>query len=312
MLEFNLVNLKNKQKQKMPDLQRDHERRIELQKKLNPIDYLVKISHSPEYIEEVQRIRQSDEFHDLTNQEKGTLAITNTADRLSKTLESSGGHMPIEGQLLALISHIPPYLMAQIKLDRMRNKGHSVRRSEKMPYLQEVMQTNRTLKELIDNNPLLTYPQVLNFTSFVSAKLSGPEYTEYFTQSMEAMLSGMRHEIAVEQMLGTLDPEVDYRETTPEEDLAGADFIIQMATADGKPYEFGIDVKSTPFEEERSREKARSHGYPSDHIIWSGINREDFNNGFRISRVLAEERGLALYDKLLAAGADQYRRAEAS
>lgn len=296
----------------MSDPQRDHERRVELQKKLNPIDYLVQISHSPEYVEEVQRIRQSDEYSELTNQEKGTLAITNTASQLSKALETSGGHMPIEGQLLAVISHIPPYLMAQIKLDRMRNKGHSVRRSEKMPYLQEVTQTNRALKELIDNNPLLTYPQVLNFTSFVSAKLSGPEHTEYFTQSMEAMLSGMRHEIAVEQMLGTLYPEVDYREATPEEDLDGADFIIQMATASGTPYEFGIDVKSSPFEETRGREKAHSYGYPSDHIIWSGINREDFNNGFRISRALAEERGLELYDKLLAAGAVEYRRAEAS
>lgn len=247
---------------------------IELQEKLNPNDYFNNVVSNPAFPEALNQVYATSTTEE--EREAGRrLAFAYTAESIAKTHETQGGYKSFEGHIYTIISKLPSYLDSKLSLDRLSAQGAT--RRERLPYLEQVSKFNHVTKELIDNNTALTYSQLLLFMRQMNGKMGNGDKDEYFKQEMKQTLNGMRHELGFEQILGSI-PNVVYDETTVEQDLKGEDYRISINNSPFMP----IDLKSNPNRAHAAQEKAIRDGRNPHLIIWTGIDNQDFGNGFRL------------------------------
>lgn len=258
---------------------------------LNPFEFTKAIATSPEYREARTRGKEK------------ALAIHLASRALAHAVnrpETSISHG--ERDVFNVISKIDSFADAQWTLDEYRDTAHG---REMLPYKRQVTEFNHAVKELVNNNPKLGFDQVVRFTTqmYIGAhqdefaqmtRQEQKEYTEWFGSITSQSLSGMRHELGFEQILGYLErthKALDYKEGDTESDRLGADYLV---TLDGKYY-FPVDVKASLRSVEASQRKSRN---PS-HIVWSHLYNDDFGNNFRVSDETVVERANDVYHDLI-------------
>lgn len=238
------------------------------------------------------------------------LAVRMGAIASRETNLSEHGNETRESAVYNLLSHLDSYADAQYDLDVLRSdeaEGVRIPYEEKEPHLQEVVAFNHAAKELVNLDPRITFNELHNFIMFMytrqhSHELDGldedgrTEYLQWLSQAMSATLEGMRHELAYEQIVGALQAQgedIEYEETTPEQELKGVDYWI---TYEGKRIK--VDVKKNPL------------SIKKPHHVVSHVRFEDFNGGFRISNETAQTRApAALRDIQRIAGTTHTRAA---
>jgi phosphoribosylpyrophosphate synthetase len=249
----------------------------------------------------VHKIRTSETFARAQNhpearkltQEGRTRASIRMAANVLKEAKPSGrltmdGHaMNITGQLTTLNESIHT-------LKDLEDNGASHR--EKITALTHIAKFNHAVKEMIDENSSLTFSEVFTFIMTMNQAINGrqtKEDTEAFSTEIRGRLVGMRHEIAVEQMLGYMH-DVEYEDATIEDDLNGADIFVSL---NGLPM-LPLDIKASWNTAQIKKTNARLHGADANHIIWSHIDDEDFNGTFRIPADIAATKSVALHDDI--------------
>ena len=197
--------------------------------------------------------------------------------------KEEGSYFTLEEHALNLTAHLTTIESHLEQLDRLR--GRRATRREKLPYLEKVTAFNHALKEMIDSNPRLGFNEVVSFLRNMNQQIHGRHNDRHFEHEIRGVLEGMRHEIAAEQIIGQLE-NVDVDHVSIEEDLDGGDLMVSVDNSPWTP----IDIKASYLTAERAKQKARDTGHDDSGIIWSQLNDEDFNGGFRISYDKAAEK----------------------
>lgn len=215
---------------------------------------------------------------------------------------SERGYVSPEGCVYRLISTIDSFVSAQQELDRLKEVGSE--RRQKLPHLRNVIAFNHAAKELIDSQPDIQFNELVSFTTkmYQGMHRDDPELhddaryhqrTVYVRDSIKEVLHGMRNELAVEQIIWAAnDPELEYDDTTVEDELRGVDLFINY-----HGQRFGIDVKAS----QAATHMAKLKSHHPERIVWSQVDWDDFEGGFRISDELALQKAPALVAEFRAA-----------
>lgn len=245
-----------------------------------------KIGSSEAYVRE----RNNADNEHLSDSVRKRRSIKLAATALSERKPS--GYLTAEGHAMNLTAHIAEYSSSLNELRKLEDE-HAPRK-EKLPALRNIAGFNHALREMVDSNPSLRVSDVKNFILTMNHSINGPESGgPMFEDKVRNTITGMRHEIAVEQMTGFM-PGVETLEATVEEDLQGVDLKVSI---NGSPYA-AIDVKASHATAEHARQKARARGFDDSHIVWSHANEEDFNGSFRLPLEVAKHNAQALYEDL--------------
>ena len=185
-----------------------------------------------------------------------------------------------EDRNLKLIQIMPYWLDAQLKLD-----GHKSckSRKEKKECKETVTIFNKIIRTMINEEQCSSMKETMDSINEVMLKLNytRPEIN-YARQSFNAVIQGMRHEIAAESALNWT-PGVELAEmTSTEDDLNGGDIHIIYVDNQGERFEFNIDIKATKISADKANERNHRPGY---YAIWSGFDDYDF-----CGRVLPENK----------------------
>ena len=185
-----------------------------------------------------------------------------------------------EDRNLKLIQIMPYWLDAQLKLD-----GHKSckSRKEKKECKETVTIFNKIIRTMINEEQCSSMKETMDSINEVMLKLNytRPEIN-YARQSFNAVIQGMRHEIAAESALNWT-PGVELAEMTNiEDDLNGGDIHVYYVDDQGERFEFNIDIKATKISAYKAKERNRRPGY---YVVCSGFDDDDF-----CGRVLPEDR----------------------
>lgn len=249
---------------------------------LNAADTLRTIGHSSYYNQE--RAALGDEAKTL---EGRRLAIGKAAAHLCSDMahERKSTHMNLEQHSLNVVGKLMESVDDIIMLQDIES-GEEAQRNP-LPHKRKVIEFDRALKEMVDDNPSVGFNETLRFLGQSIISTSGEDTYRKVADDLRAILVGMRHEIAAEQMFEYLD--MEYRQTSIEEDLRGKDIVLMY---EGKDW-VGVDIKGSARGAEAGREKARSKGRNDNIIVWSHCHDEDFGNTFRLDNELIYEQSSA-------------------
>ena len=184
-----------------------------------------------------------------------------------------------EDRNLKLIQIMPYWLDAQLKLD-----GHKSckSRKEKKECKETVTIFNKIIRTMINEEQCSSMKETMDSINEVMLKLNytRPEIN-YARQSFNAVIQGMRHEIAAESALNWTSGVELAQMTNIEDDLNGGDIHVDYVDDQGERFEFNIDIKATKISADKANERNHRPGY---YAIWSGF--DDYFCG----RVLPEDR----------------------
>ena len=185
-----------------------------------------------------------------------------------------------EDRNLKLIQIMPYWLDAQLKLD-----GHKSckSRKEKKECKETVTIFNKIIRTMINEEQCSSMKETMDSINEVMLKLNytRPEIN-YARQSFNAVIQGMRHEIAAESALNWTSGVELAQMTNIEDDLNGGDIHVDYVDDQGERFEFNIDIKATKISADKANERNHRPGY---YAIWSGFDDYDF-----CGRVLPENR----------------------
>lgn len=185
-----------------------------------------------------------------------------------------------EDRNLKLIQIMPYWLDAQLKLD-----GHKSckSRKEKKECKETVTIFNKIIRTMINEEQCSSMKETMDSINEVMLKLNytRPEIN-YARQSFNAVIQGMRHEIAAESALNWTSGVELAQMTNIEDDLNGGDIHVDYVDDQGERFEFNIDIKATKISADKANERNRRPGY---YAIWSGFDDYDF-----YGRVLPENK----------------------
>lgn len=215
-------------------------------------------------------------------------AIGTSALALAQEGTKENGYRTHEADVYFVISKIDSFATSQAKLDKLRDKG--ARRSEKIPFLREVIEFNHAVKDMVNNDPSLRFSDVIGFITnmYIRAHANFKDSSqedrrsriEWFYNSCRSSLNGMRHELGFERILGQIE-DIEYRETNIDDELKGVDYYI---TKNG--ITFPIDIKAS----ETSVRESQHTSLKPNNIVWSHCNSRDFDDSFHISPELAKQK----------------------
>ena len=182
-----------------------------------------------------------------------------------------------EDRNLKLIQSMPYWLDAQLKLD-----GYKSCKSIK-ECKETVTIFNKIIRTMINEEQCSGMKETMDSINEVMLKLNyTPPEINYAIQSFNAVLQGMRHEIAAESALNWT-PGVELAEMTSiEDDLNGGDIHVCYVDDQGERFEFNIDIKAPKISADKANERNHRPGY---YAIWSGFDYDDF-----CGRVLPENK----------------------
>ena len=185
-----------------------------------------------------------------------------------------------EDRNLKLIQIMPYWLDAQLKLD-----GHKSckSRKEKKECKETVTIFNKIIRTMINEDQCSSMKETMDSINEVMLKLNytRPEIN-YARQSFNAVIQGMRHEIAAESALNWTSGVELAQMTNIEDDLNGGDIHVDYVDDQGERFEFNIDIKATKISADKANERNHRPGY---YAIWSGFDDYDF-----CGRVLPENK----------------------
>ena len=185
-----------------------------------------------------------------------------------------------EDRNLKLIQIMPYWLDAQLKLDGYKSCKS---RKEKKECKETVTIFNKIIRTMINEEQCSGMKETIDSIDEVMLKLNyTPSEINYAKQSFNAVLQGMRHEIAAESALNWT-PGVELADMTNiEDDLNGGDIHVDYVDDQGERFEFNIDIKATKISADKANERNHRPGY---YAIWSGFDYDDF-----CGRVLPENK----------------------
>lgn len=175
---------------------------------------------------------------------------------------------------------MPHWLNAQYNLD----KHNSDMSREEIKKCKETVTTfNKIIRTMIDEEQCSSMKETMDSINKVMLMLN---YTrreiDYASQSFNAVIQGMRHEIAAESALNWT-PGVELADMTNiEDDLNGGDIHVDYVDDQGERFEFNIDIKATKISADKANERNHRPGY---YAVWSGFDYDDF-----CGRVLPENK----------------------
>ncbi len=220
------------------------------------------------------------------------VAIFNGAEEL-KNHETKGEYLTLLGHQFNMTSHLVTFMESVQTLNTLDERNASSQ--ERRPFTEAVASFNHALKEMVDDNPRLQYQEVLQFLRETHQAIHGIALNKPFENNVRARLTGIRHEIGVEQMLYQI-PDIEIEETTVQDDLQGGDIRVSL---DGVHF-YNIDIKASAFTAERRRQDAAYHG-SSRIIIWSHLDEGDFNGSFHIPSETASKKAPELFREIKSA-----------
>lgn len=185
-----------------------------------------------------------------------------------------------EDRNLKLIQIMPYWLDAQLKLDGYKSCKS---RKEKKECKETVTIFNKIIRTMINEEQCSSMKETMDSINEVMLMLNynRPEIN-YARQSFNAVIQGMRHEIAAESALNWT-PGVELADMTNiEDDLNGGDIHVDYVDDQGERFEFNIDIKATKISADKANERNHRPGY---YAIWSGFDDYDF-----CGRVLPENK----------------------
>lgn len=221
-----------------------------------------------------------------------------------------------EGDVHNVIAHISGFADGVRGIDRLTNTGSI--REQRIPHLKKIIEFNHAVKDLIDSTPSLEFDGVVNFiTDMYSAShdrdwktdTERKETIDWFHNEVRYRLAGMRHEIAAEQIIGTLDNiEIIYNDDATIEELVQDDIDGVDVRVKAIDLKLGLDIKGS----RTGVEKKRAGNSDTAHLaIWSQLHDNDFiqngKNGFRISPAKAAEKAKGMRTAILQARDDERR-----
>ena len=182
-----------------------------------------------------------------------------------------------EDRNLKLIQSMPYWLDAQLKLD-----GYKSCKSIK-ECKETVTIFNKIIRTMINEEQCSGMKETMDSINEVMLKLNyTPPEINYAIQSFNAVLQGMRHEIAAESALNWTSGVELAQMTNIEDDLNGGDIHVDYVDDQGERFEFNIDIKATKISADKANERNHRPGY---YAIWSGFDDYDF-----CGRVLPENK----------------------
>lgn len=185
-----------------------------------------------------------------------------------------------EDRNLKLIQIMPYWLDAQLKLD---NHKSDMSRKEIKECKSTVTIFNKIIRTMINEEQCSGMKETMDSINEVMLMLNynRPEIN-YARQSFNAVIQGMRHEIAAESALNWT-PGVELAQMTNiKDDLNGGDIHVDYVDDQGERFEFNIDIKATKISADKANERNHRPGY---YAIWSGFDDYDF-----CGRVLPENK----------------------
>lgn len=241
---------------------------------------------------EYRLARDTVEGLDLTDGNRRKTAIQMAATALKGEHES--GYLTPEGHAMNITAQLTSYTESAHRLDTLQSRGATYK--EKLPLRQKMAEFNHAIKDMVDSNPALRYSEVLSFLRDMNQVINGRDGAAQFEHTAQGILTGMRHEIAVEQMLRYMT-DVEYKEATIDEDLKGADLFVSLNGSEMTR----IDIKASDETARMKRQRASRDGYNPYAIVWSHVTELDFSGGFRISHETAEAKAPHLHADLMKA-----------
>ena len=236
------------------------------------------VMRSPEYIEAQDYMRSKLGETALKMVWVKRYAVSKAIDIHRSKQESQ--YETDEDRTLELIRIMPYWFNAQLKLD-----GHKSckSRKEKKECKETVAIFNKIIRTMINEEQCSGMKETIDSIDEVMLKLNyTPSEINYAKQSFNAVLQGMRHEIAAESALNWT-PGVELADMTNiEDDLNGGDIHVDYVDDQGERFEFNIDIKATKISADKANERNHRPGY---YAIWSGFDYDDF-----CGRVLPENK----------------------
>lgn len=241
-------------------------------------DTATEVMRSPEYIEAQDDMRSKLGETALKMVWAKRYAVSKAIDIQRSKQESR--YETDEDRTRKFLQIMPHWLNAQYKLD----KHNSDMSREEIKKCKETVTTfNKIIRTMIDEEQCSSMKETMDSINEVMLKLN---YTRleinYARQSFNAVIQGMRHEIAAESALNWT-PGVELADMTNiEDDLNGGDIHVDYVDDQGERFEFNIDIKATKISADKANERNHRPGY---YAIWSGFDYDDF-----CGRVLPENK----------------------
>lgn len=244
------------------------------------------VMRSPEYIEAQDYIRSKSKLGETAlkmvwaKRYAVSKAIDIHRSKQESQYETKSRYETDEDRNLKLIQSMPYWLNAQYKLD---NHKSDMSHEEIKECKETVTRFNKIIRTMINEEQCSSMKETMDSINKVMSMLNY-DYREmnYAEQSFNAVLQGMRHEIAAESALNWT-PGVELADMTSiEDDLNGGDIHVDYVDDQGERFEFNIDIKATKISAYKANERNRRPGY---YAIWSGFDYDDF-----CGRVLPENK----------------------
>ena len=242
------------------------------------------VMRSPEYVEAQDYMRSKLGETALKMVWVKRYAVSKAIDihrsKQESQYETKSRYETDEDRNLKLIQSMPYWLNAQYKLD---NHKSDMSHEEIKECKETVTRFNKIIRTMIDEEQCSSMKETMDSIDEVMLKLNyTPSEINYAKQSFNAVLQGMRHEIAAESALNWT-PGVELADMTNiEDDLNGGDIHVDYVDDQGERFEFNIDIKATKISAYKANERNYRPGY---YAIWSGFDDYDF-----CGRVLPENR----------------------
>ena len=243
-------------------------------------DTATEVMRSPEYVEAQDYIRSKSKLGETAlKMVWAKRYAVSKAIHIHRSKQESQ-YETDEDRNLKLIQSMPYWLNAQYKLD---NHKSDMSHKEIKECKETVTRFNKIIRTMINEEQCSSMKETIDSIDEVMLKLNyTPSEINYAKQSFNAVLQGMRHEIAAESALNWT-PGVELADMTSiEDDLNGGDIHVCYVDDQGERFEFNIDVKATKISAYKANERNRRPGY---YAIWSGFDDYDF-----CGRVLPENR----------------------
>lgn len=256
---------------------------------LNPSTFIHEINQSDAYFRAMNELVRLPEAEKPEAGDRRRIAVRLASAALST--EQVSGFKSLDSHAFNVIHHLTEFTESQRALADIR--AHHGSYNEKHPYVEKMVGFNHAIKEMVDAYPALQFDRVMSFLRHMHQALDGADRNKHFETEVRGILVGVRHEIGVEQMLGTMR-NVEYETGAVSDDIKGADLYVSI---DGSPMT-PFDIKASPTKTFYAKNEAPAKGHNPDHIIWSHIEDREFGNSFRIPYTLAAERAPELYKDL--------------
>lgn len=235
-------------------------------------------------------------------------ALASSAIALAHRRENEQGPNDLDSYLYQLIGQTELFYQAQIDLDTFREQTEHMNWRDVPEHEKELFTKNReivttyndTVHEIIKLGATrFNFDELVNFMTDAYVSASGNNSADDFYQMAHSTVIGMRTEVSVTRLLDHNG--IAYTLGSKQQDIKGGDIFIA-----GTP----IDVKTTEFSAQKEKRKARQRHRDPNHIIWAGINEDDYRGQIVLPRDKYDEVSRRLMPQIEAAvGADALRRA---